>query len=45
MLNSGGVQNLQVGKYNVNIGQGEGIHIGFGIESSMPKQFEKSFGR
>jgi len=27
-LNSGGVQNLQVGKYNVNIGQGEGIHIG-----------------
>ncbi len=27
-LSSGGVQNLQVGKYNVNIGQGEGIHIG-----------------
>jgi nucleoside-triphosphatase THEP1 len=27
-LNSGGVQNLQVGKYNVNIGQGKGIHIG-----------------
>jgi Effector-associated domain 10/CHAT domain len=27
-LNNGGVQNLQVGKYNVNIGQGEGIHIG-----------------
>jgi energy-coupling factor transporter ATP-binding protein EcfA2 len=27
-LNSGGVQNLQVGKYNVNIGQGEGINIG-----------------
>jgi energy-coupling factor transporter ATP-binding protein EcfA2 len=26
-LNSG-VQNIQVGKYNVNIGQGEGIHIG-----------------
>ena len=25
---SGGIQNLQVGKYNVNIGQGEGIQIG-----------------
>ncbi|GAX44446.1 hypothetical protein NIES4075_54650 [Tolypothrix sp. NIES-4075] len=27
-LNSGGIQNLQVGKYNVNIGQGQDIHIG-----------------
>ncbi|MBD2415547.1 CHAT domain-containing protein [Nostoc calcicola FACHB-389] len=27
-LNSGGSQNLQVGKYNVNIGQGQDIHIG-----------------
>jgi energy-coupling factor transporter ATP-binding protein EcfA2 len=27
-LKSGGVQNLQVGKFNINIGQGEGIHIG-----------------
>jgi energy-coupling factor transporter ATP-binding protein EcfA2 len=27
-LNSGGVQNLQVGKYNVNIGRGKDIHIG-----------------
>ncbi|NJN12724.1 MAG: CHAT domain-containing protein [Richelia sp. RM2_1_2] len=27
-LNSGGIQNLQVGKYNVNIGQGQNIHIG-----------------
>jgi Effector-associated domain 10/NACHT domain len=27
-LNSGGVQDLQVGKYNVNIGQGQDIHIG-----------------
>jgi Effector-associated domain 10/CHAT domain len=27
-LNNGGVQNLQIGKYNVNIGEGEGIHIG-----------------
>jgi hypothetical protein len=27
-LNSGGIQNLQIGKYNVNIGQGQDIHIG-----------------
>jgi hypothetical protein len=27
-LNRGGIQNLQVGKYNVNIGQGQDIHIG-----------------
>ncbi len=27
-LNTGGSQNLQVGKYNVNIGQGQDIHIG-----------------
>ncbi|WP_104899440.1 NACHT domain-containing protein [Nostoc sp. 'Peltigera membranacea cyanobiont' N6] len=27
-LNSGGSQNLQVGKYNINIGQGQDIHIG-----------------
>ncbi|MCL1474881.1 CHAT domain-containing protein [Argonema antarcticum] len=27
-LNSGAIQNLQVGKYNVNIGQGQDIHIG-----------------
>jgi hypothetical protein len=27
-LNSGGTQNVQVGKYNVNIGQGQDIHIG-----------------
>jgi hypothetical protein len=27
-LNSGGIQNLQVGKYNVNIGQGQNVHIG-----------------
>ncbi|MBP5975184.1 NACHT domain-containing NTPase [Brasilonema sp. CT11] len=27
-LNTGGIQNLQVGKYNVNIGQGQDIHIG-----------------
>jgi predicted NACHT family NTPase len=27
-LSNGGIQNLQVGKYNINIGQGEGIHIG-----------------
>ena len=27
-LNSGGIQNIQVGKYNVNIGQGQDIHIG-----------------
>ncbi|MBE9213997.1 CHAT domain-containing protein [Plectonema cf. radiosum LEGE 06105] len=27
-LNSGAFQNLQVGKYNVNIGQGQNIHIG-----------------
>ncbi|NJM18910.1 MAG: CHAT domain-containing protein [Richelia sp. SM1_7_0] len=27
-LSSGGIQNLQVGKYNVNIGQGQNIHIG-----------------
>ncbi|MBW4596120.1 MAG: NACHT domain-containing protein [Brasilonema angustatum HA4187-MV1] len=27
-LNSGGVQNVEVGKYNVNIGQGQDIHIG-----------------
>ena len=27
-LNSGGIQNLQIGKYNVNIGQGQNIHIG-----------------
>ncbi|WDD36273.1 CHAT domain-containing protein (plasmid) [Nostoc sp. UHCC 0926] len=27
-LNSGGSQNLQVGKYNVNIGQGQDIYIG-----------------
>lgn len=27
-LSNGGVQNLQVGKYNVNIGQGQHIHIG-----------------
>ncbi len=27
-LNSGGIQNLQVGKYNVNIGQGQDIHLG-----------------
>jgi Effector-associated domain 10 len=27
-LNSGGIQNLQVGKYNVSIRQEEGIHIG-----------------
>ena len=27
-LNSGGIQNLQVGKYNINIGQGQDIHVG-----------------
>jgi len=27
-LNSGGIQNLQVGKYDVNIGQGQNIQIG-----------------
>lgn len=27
-LNSGGSQNVQIGKYNVNIGQGQDIHIG-----------------
>lgn len=27
-LNSGGIQNIQVGKYNVSIGQGQDIHIG-----------------
>ena len=27
-LSNGGVQTLQVGKYNTNIGKGEGIHIG-----------------
>lgn len=27
-LKSGGIQNLQVGKYNINIGQGQDIHIG-----------------
>jgi hypothetical protein len=27
-LNHGGIQNLQVGKYNVNIGQGQNVHIG-----------------
>lgn len=27
-LNSGGIQNLQVGKYNINIGKGDNIHIG-----------------
>lgn len=27
-LNSGGIQNLQIEKYNVNIGQGQSVHIG-----------------
>jgi Cdc6-like AAA superfamily ATPase len=27
-LNSGGIQNLQVGKYNINIGQGHNVQIG-----------------
>ncbi|KST65136.1 CHAT domain-containing protein [Mastigocoleus testarum] len=27
-LNSGGIQNLQIGKYNINIGQGQDIHVG-----------------
>jgi Effector-associated domain 10 len=27
-LNSGGIQNLQVGKYNVNIGHGQNVHVG-----------------
>jgi Effector-associated domain 10 len=27
-LSSGGIQNLQVGKYNVNIGQGQNVHVG-----------------
>ncbi|WP_254447079.1 hypothetical protein [Dolichospermum sp. UHCC 0259] len=27
-LNKSSIQNLQVGKYNVNIGQGQDIHIG-----------------
>ncbi len=27
-LTSGGIKSLQVGKYNVNIGQGQNVHVG-----------------
>ena len=45
-LNSGGSQNLQVGKYNVNIGQGQDIHIGYrtyeGLDAEAIREVARS---